>query len=134
MAEIVGGIATSHIPSIGKAIARGLYDDPYWKEFFEGFKRVHKWLDDVRPAAAVVVYNDHGVNFFLDKMPKYSIADLIREAGAQGVEIIMWLVMRGALTGDVSEVHSSYHVPISNTASAVMVLENRTRELAEVIL
>jgi protocatechuate 4,5-dioxygenase beta chain len=64
---------------------------------------------------------------------RYSIADLIRESGAQGVELIMWLVMRGALTGDVSEIHSSYHVPISNTASAVMLLENRTRELAETI-
>jgi protocatechuate 4,5-dioxygenase, beta chain len=64
---------------------------------------------------------------------RYSIADLIRESGAQGVELIMWLAMRGALTGDVSELHSSYHVPISNTASAVMLLENRTRELVESI-
>jgi protocatechuate 4,5-dioxygenase beta chain len=64
---------------------------------------------------------------------RYSIADLIRETGAQGVELIMWLVMRGALTGDVSEIHSSYHVPISNTASAVMLLENQTRELVETI-
>ena len=66
-------------------------------------------------------------------MTRYSIADLIRESGAQGVELLMWLVMRGALTGDVSEIHSSYHVPISNTASAVMLLENKTRELVETI-
>jgi protocatechuate 4,5-dioxygenase beta chain len=278
MARIVGGIATSHIPSIGKAIARGLYDDPCWKEFFAGYQPVHNWLDRVKPDVAVVIYNDHGLNFFLDKMPTfaigaadeyrntdegwglpvaspfpgypalswhmieslvadefdittcqemlvdhaftvpmallwpgkdrrpvrtvpvsintvqlplptparcykfgqaigralalfhpdervvivgtgglshqldgtragfinkafdrlciekivkdpeflthYSIADLIRESGAQGVELIMWLVMRGALTGSVSEVHTSYHVPISNTAAAVMVLEN----------
>ncbi len=56
-------------------------------------------------------------------MTRYSIADLIRESGAQGVELLMWLVMRGALTGHVSELHSSYHVPISNTGSAVLLLE-----------
>jgi protocatechuate 4,5-dioxygenase beta chain len=277
MAQIVGGIATSHIPSIGKAIARGLYDDPYWKDFFAGYKPAHDWLDRMKPDVAVVVYNDHGLNFFLDKMPTfaigaareyrntdegwglpvaapfpgdpelswhmiesliadefdmticqemlvdhaftvpmallwpgkdrravrtvpisvntvqiplptparcfklgqaigralesfpedqrvviigtgglshqldgmragfinkkfdrmciekivkdpdylttYSVADLIRESGAQGVELLMWLVMRGALRG-VEEIHTSYHVPISNTAAAVMVLEN----------
>jgi protocatechuate 4,5-dioxygenase beta chain len=53
----------------------------------------------------------------------FSVADLIRESGAQGVELLMWLVMRGALRG-VEEIHTSYHVPISNTAAAVMVLEN----------
>ncbi len=34
--------------------------------------------------------------------------------------------MRGALVGDVGKVHGNYHVPISNTASALLVLENRT--------
>jgi protocatechuate 4,5-dioxygenase beta chain len=33
--------------------------------------------------------------------------------------------MRGALTGRVSKVHSNYHIPISNTASALLVLENQ---------
>jgi protocatechuate 4,5-dioxygenase beta chain len=33
--------------------------------------------------------------------------------------------MRGALTGKVSEVHRNYHIPISNTAAGMMVLENR---------
>jgi protocatechuate 4,5-dioxygenase beta chain len=57
----------------------------------------------------------------------YSADDLVRNAGAQGVELLMWLVMRGALTGEVSEKHHSYHVPVSNTAAAVMVLENGVR-------
>jgi protocatechuate 4,5-dioxygenase, beta chain len=35
--------------------------------------------------------------------------------------------MRGALTGQVSEVHRNYHIPISNTAAATMVLDNRAR-------
>lgn len=33
--------------------------------------------------------------------------------------------MRGALTGDVGELHRNYHIPISNTAAATVVLENR---------
>jgi protocatechuate 4,5-dioxygenase beta chain len=44
----------------------------------------------------------------------------------QGVELLNWLVMRGALTGSVTEKHRNYHVPISNTAAAVMVLENES--------
>jgi protocatechuate 4,5-dioxygenase beta chain len=36
-----------------------------------------------------------------------------------------WMVMRGALTGAVREIHRNYHIPISNTATGVMVLENR---------
>jgi protocatechuate 4,5-dioxygenase beta chain len=279
MAQVIGGIATSHIPAIGKALARGSQNEPYWKSFFEAYAPVHAWLDDVRPDLVVVIYNDHGLNFFLDKMPtfavgaapsysnadegwglpvaqpfpgdpkfswhlieslvadefdittcqemlvdhaftvpmallwpgsdtrpvktipiavntvqfplpspmrcyklgraigraiescnddrrvlvvatgglshqldgtragfinkrfdllclekivadplglaQYSALDLVRDAGAQGVELLMWLAMRGAMTGLVNEIHHSYHVPISNTAAAVMVLENK---------
>jgi hypothetical protein len=32
--------------------------------------------------------------------------------------------MRGALTGTVCETHRNYHIPISNTAAATLVLEN----------
>jgi protocatechuate 4,5-dioxygenase beta chain len=34
---------------------------------------VHAWLDAVRPDAAVVVYNDHGLQFFLDRMPTFAL-------------------------------------------------------------
>ena len=278
MATIVGAITTSHVPAIGRAIDRKLQDDPYWKPFFDGFPPMRKWLAEVRPDVAVLVYNDHGLNFFLDKMPtfavgaapeyrnadegwgiptvppfkgdpalswhiieslvadefdivtcqemlvdhaftipmallwpeqrwpvrtipvcvntvqaplpsasrcyrlgeaigraieswdteervvvigtgglshqldgtragfinmdfdrkfmaslvddpkwatQYSTLDLVELAGTQGVEVLMWLVARGALTGKVSKLHSNYHIPISNTASAVMLLENR---------
>ena len=54
----------------------------------------------------------------------YSIHELVRLAGAQGAEFIMWLAMRGALQGKVTKLHSNYHVPISNTATGLMVLEN----------
>jgi protocatechuate 4,5-dioxygenase, beta chain len=73
MAKIVGAITTSHVPAIGRAIARDLQADPYWKPFFDGFTPVHAWLDRVKPDVAVVLYNDHGLNFFLDKMPTFSV-------------------------------------------------------------
>jgi protocatechuate 4,5-dioxygenase, beta chain len=279
MAKIIGGIATTHVPSIGKAIADKKQNDPYWKPFFRGFDYVHYWLAREKPDIAVVFYNDHGLNFFLDKMPtfavgaaseyrnedegwgipvsrsvrgdpdfswhvinrlvadefditmcqqmlidhavtipmtlmwpgqrwtvkivpvaintvqhplpsmarclklgqsvgravqtypgdakvlmigtgglshqldgkragfinkdfdqfcmdklvsapevlaRYSIRDWIEESGAQGVEFLNWMAMRGALNVHVAEVHRNYHIPISNTAAATVVLENRT--------
>jgi protocatechuate 4,5-dioxygenase beta chain len=51
--------------------------------------------------------------------------EYMREAGSEGVEMVMWLVMRGALDDDVEEVHRFYHVPASNTAVGHLVLENR---------
>jgi len=278
MATIVGAITTSHVPAIGRAIDKGLQDDPYWKPFFDGFPPVRDWLAKVRPSVAVVVYNDHGLNFFLDKMPtfavgaapeyrnadegwgiptlppfkgdpalswhlieslvadefdlvtcqemlvdhaftlpmallwpdqrwpvrtipvcvntvqaplpsasrcyrlgesigraieswdteervvvigtgglshqldgtragyinkefdrkfmdslvddpkwatQYSTLDLVELVGTQGVELLMWLVARGALTGKVGKLHANYHIPISNTASGLMLFENR---------
>jgi protocatechuate 4,5-dioxygenase, beta chain len=73
MARIVGGIGTTHVPSIGNAIAKGLQHDPYWKPFFDGFAGAHEWLAGVRPDVVVVLYNDHGLNFFLDKMPTFAV-------------------------------------------------------------
>ncbi|MDH4053413.1 MAG: class III extradiol dioxygenase family protein [Rubrivivax sp.] len=73
MAKIVGAITTSHVPAIGGAIAKGLQNDPYWKPFFDGFPPVRHWLAEVKPDVAVIVYNDHGLNFFLDKMPTFAV-------------------------------------------------------------
>lgn len=44
------------------------------------------------------------------------------EAGSEGVELIMWLIMRGALGDDVNEVYRFYHVPASNTAVGHLIL------------
>ena len=277
MATVIGGITTSHIPAIGNAIARRKQEDPYWKPFFDGYGAVRQWLTTAKPDVAVVVYNDHGLNFFLDQMPTFavgaapayenrdegwgldvlppvpghpglswhlieslvadefdivtcqqmnvdhgvmvpmqllwpgstawpvpivpvavntvqhplptpkrclalgraigraiasyadpldvvivgtggmshqlqgeraglinsrfdrmfmdmvvsdpdalaqlSIHDLVVNAGSEGVELIMWLVMRGALGEQVSKVHSHYHVPVSSTGAGVLVLE-----------
>lgn len=73
MARIVGGVTSSHIPAIGGAIAKGLQDDPYWKPFFDGYPKARDWLGEVKPDIAIVIYNDHGLNFFLDKQPTFAI-------------------------------------------------------------
>ena len=73
MARIIGCVTTSHVPAIGNAIAKGRQQEPYWKEWFDGFAPVHRWLASARPDVAVVVYNDHGLNFFLDKLPTFAI-------------------------------------------------------------
>lgn len=73
MAKIVGAIGTSHVPLIGSAIAGSRQQEPYWKPFFEGFGYVHEWLRQARPDIVVTFYNDHGLNFFLDKMPTFAI-------------------------------------------------------------
>jgi protocatechuate 4,5-dioxygenase beta chain len=73
MARIVGGIATTHVPSIGNAIEKGLQNDPYWSPFFDSFPPAHQWLAKVKPDVVVVAYNDHGLNFFLDKMPTFAV-------------------------------------------------------------
>jgi protocatechuate 4,5-dioxygenase beta chain len=283
MATIVGGIGTTHVPSIGKAIAEGKQSDPYWKPFFKGFDYVHHWLARTKPDVAIVFYNDHGLNFFLDKLPtfavgasaeyrsadegwgipvsrpvpgdadlswhlintlladefdvtmcqemlidhavtipmalmwpgaassdrpwpvkivpveintvqhplpsmarclklgrsigralqtyprdlrvvvvgtgglshqldgtragfvnkefdalcldkivaepealtRYSIHELVELSGSQGVEFLNWMAMRGALTGRVSELNRNYHIPVSNTAAATVVYDNR---------
>jgi hypothetical protein len=69
---------------------------------------------------------------FLDKLTedpesltRISHTEYMREAGSEGVEMVMWHVMRGALDLDAVEVYRHYHVPASNTAAALMILENR---------
>jgi protocatechuate 4,5-dioxygenase beta chain len=277
MAKIVGAITTSHVPAIGGAIHKGLQEEPYWKPFFDGFPPIREWLDKVKPDVAIVVSNDHGLNFFLDKMPtfaigtapeyqnadegwgipvvppfkgdedlswhlaesliaeefdmvtcqemkvdhaftlplallypdqnwpvktipisvntvlfptpsakrcyklgqaigraveafeddrkvliigtgglshqlegeraghinkpfdlkfmesmtadptwatQYSDRELVEHTGTQGIELLNWLVARGAMSGEVSVAHSNYHIPISNTAAATMLMEH----------
>lgn len=50
--------------------------------------------------------------------------DYVREAGSEGIELVMWLIMRGALDAQVREVRRFYHVPASNTAVGHLILEN----------
>jgi len=58
----------------------------------------------------------------LSKMPHI---DYVQEAGSEGIELVMWLIMRGALNDDVELKKRFYHVPASNTAVGHLVLENK---------
>lgn len=49
--------------------------------------------------------------------------DYVREAGSEGIELVMWLIMRGALPARVREARRFYHVPASNTAVGHLILE-----------
>jgi len=278
VAEVVGGVGTSHVPAIGAAVDRGLTDSEPWRQVFTGYEPVRTWIAEQRPDVAIVVYNDHGAAFSLDLLPTFAIGvaevyppadegygvrdipaihgdpdlswhlveslaaddfdltvcqrlpvdhgltvplsvlfgapsewpvrvvpialnviqyplptpkrclalgrairraiesyepdvrvavvgtggmshqlqgtrvghinsefdrmfldrigpephvlaeltttDFIREAGSEGAELIMWLVMRGALADEVKTLHTHYHVPVSNTAAGVIVLQD----------
>jgi len=50
--------------------------------------------------------------------------DYVREAGSEGIELVMWLIMRGALDERARETYRFYHVPASNTAVGHIILEN----------
>jgi len=65
-----------------------------------------------------------------EKLTKMKHVEYMREAGAEGVEMVMWLVMRGALNTNVEEVYRFYTVPASNTAVGNIILENRPESRA----
>jgi protocatechuate 4,5-dioxygenase beta chain len=50
--------------------------------------------------------------------------DYVRKAGSEGIELVMWLIARGAMGANVDLKHRFYHVPASNTAVGHMILEN----------
>lgn len=279
MAKIVSGVAMSHVPAIGAAIDNGKTGEPYWQPVFKGFEFSKKWMAELKPDVAIVVYNDHASAFSLDVIPTFAIGcaeefgicdegwgprpvppvkghpelawhiaesaifdefdmtivnkmdvdhgltvplnlmcgtpeawpfpvvpicvnvvqyppptgmrcfklgrairkavesfdqdlrvvvfgtggmshqlqgpragllnkafdyrfldnltedpgallqiphlDYVREAGSEGIELVMWLVMRGALNDDVQEIYRFHHIPVSNTALGHIILENR---------
>ncbi|MDO9370714.1 MAG: class III extradiol dioxygenase subunit beta [Sphingopyxis sp.] len=49
--------------------------------------------------------------------------EYLRETGSEGIEMVMWLVMRGALGAKTRCLHRHYHIPCSNTAIGHIVLE-----------
>ena len=61
------------------------------------------------------------------KLARMPHLEYMREAGAEGIELVMWLVMRGALDDKVNEVYRFYTVPASNTAVGHIILENKER-------
>jgi protocatechuate 4,5-dioxygenase beta chain len=71
-------------------------------------------------------------NNFLDKigpdpqsLARIPHVDYLRDSGSEGIELVMWLIMRGALNDNVRVAHRFYHVPASNTAVGHLILENQ---------
>jgi protocatechuate 4,5-dioxygenase beta chain len=70
-------------------------------------------------------------NTFLDRLiadpeglSRVPHLEYLREAGSEAIELVMWLIMRGALSDRVVVRHRFYHVPASNTAVGHLILEN----------
>lgn len=117
---------------LGMAIGRALdsYDEPL---------RVHVWgtggMSHQLQGPRAGLINAEFDNDFLDRLiadPAGLSAmphiDYVREAGSEGIELVMWLIARGAmadLAGGPSPTvrHRFYHVPASNTAVGHLVLE-----------
>ena len=73
MAKLIGGVGTSHVPSIGVALDKGLRDKPDWKPFFDGYIPAQQWMAEQKPDIAIVIVNDHGNSFFLDRVPTFAV-------------------------------------------------------------
>ncbi len=58
-----------------------------------------------------------------DKLRHIPHIEYLRETGSEGIEMVMWLIMRGALGKETKALHRHYHVPCSNTAIGHMVLQ-----------
>jgi protocatechuate 4,5-dioxygenase beta chain len=118
---------------LGKAIRRAV-------ESFDADLNVQIWgtggMSHQLQGARAGLINREWDNAFLDKLiadPAAAAAtphiDYVREAGSEGIELVMWLIARGAMAdvaGGPAPVvkHRFYHVPASNTAVGHLILEN----------
>jgi protocatechuate 4,5-dioxygenase beta chain len=118
---------------LGKAIRRAIesFDKPLNVQIWGTGGMSHQLQG---PRAGLI--NKEWDNAFLDEMiadPEHLAnkphIEYVREAGSEGIELVMWLIARGAMS-DVAGgaapkvVHRFYHVPASNTAVGHLILEN----------
>ena len=112
---------------LGEAIARAV-------ESFEEDLNVQIWgtggMSHQLQGPRAGLINREFDTAFLDKLTadpealrRMEHIEYLREAGSEGIELVMWLIMRGALGAQVKELHRHYHVPASNTAVGHIVLE-----------
>jgi hypothetical protein len=73
MARIIGGIGTSHVPTIGMAFDKGRQADPDWTPLFKGYEPVAKWLAQMKPDVLFFCFNDHASTFFFDRYPTFAL-------------------------------------------------------------
>ena len=115
---------------LGRAIRRAVesYDEPLNVQIWGTGGMSHQLQG---PRAGLI--NREWDNAFLDRLindPQAQAAmphiDYVREAGSEGIELVMWLIARGAMSDAPPNVaHRFYHVPASNTAVGHLILENR---------
>jgi len=120
--------------NLGRAIRRAIrsYDEPLNVQIWGTGGMSHQLQG---PRAGLI--NKEWDNRFLDrliaepaKLAEMPHIDYVREAGSEGIELVMWLIARGAMS-DIDEggaapkvAHRFYHVPASNTAVGHLILEN----------
>jgi protocatechuate 4,5-dioxygenase beta chain len=119
--------------NLGKAIAKAVasYDEDINVQIWGTGGMSHQLQG---PRAGLI--NKDFDNAFLDKLindPEsaagISHIDYVREAGSEGIELVMWLIARGAMADAAGgarpkAVQRFYHVPASNTAVGHLILEN----------
>lgn len=136
-------------PVIPLAVNVVLYPPPSGQRCYDLGKSLRKAIDSFPEDLNVHIWGTGGMshqlqgpraglinaefdNAFLDQivddpdtLAKKPHIDYVREAGSEGIELVMWMIMRGALNKDVTLKHRFYHVPASNTAVGHLVLENK---------
>ncbi len=115
--------------NLGRAIRKAvsLYDPPLKVQIWGTGGMSHQLQG---PRAGLI--NRQWDNAFLDRLiaEPEKLADVphieyVREAGSEGIELVMWLIARGAMSDQPPRVvHRFYHVPASNTAVGHLILEN----------
>ena len=111
---------------LGRAIRRAV-------QAFPGDLNVQVWgtggMSHQIQGARAGLINQEWDNRFLDQIvaDPESVASIehieyLREAGSEGIELVMWMIMRGAMGEQVEQLHRFYHVPASNTAVGHLVL------------
>lgn len=73
MAEVIGGIATSHVPAVGVAIDKGRMEEAYWAPYFEKLGPLRTRIAELKPDVCVLIYNDHANAFSLELIPTFAI-------------------------------------------------------------
>ena len=135
-------------PVIPLAVNVVQYPPPTGQRCYDLGKAIRRAVDSFPQDLNVVIFGTGGMSHqisgpraglinskfdkaFLDNLTRNPKAlarmphiEYMREAGAEGIEMVMWLVMRGALDEKVKEVYRFYTVPASNTAVGHIILQN----------
>jgi hypothetical protein len=73
MSILIGGVGTSHAPSIAGAYDAKLGSDPKWAEVFSGFNPVSNWLEESKVDTLITIYNDHLNTFKFNAYPNFAL-------------------------------------------------------------